>query len=65
MELRLFSAPGARLIWIGRFAYTQSALGPAPEKAVPFPDGGERWLSALELAQWGAGNLVEALIEEP
>ena len=65
LEMRVYSAPGARLLWLGRFDHTQTALGPAPEGAAPLPDGGQRWLSAAELAGWGAGNLVALLITPP
>jgi hypothetical protein len=60
-EVTLFSAPTGRRLWTARFDETQQALGANVLNAPRYPGGGTRWLSAAELARWGAGAAARAL----
>ena len=51
---RLCSAPGARRLWSGQFDETQQPLSENVLSASRYPGGGSRWLTAEELATWGA-----------
>lgn len=57
----LYEAPGARPLWTARFDETQRALSENVLDAGRYPGRGSRWLSAEELARWGAGELALAL----
>lgn len=58
----LYEAPSGRRLWTGRFDQTQHAANVRPLEAARYPGGGARWLSANELAQWGAEEMVKALV---
>lgn len=63
-ELTLRAAPGGRRLWSGRFDETQHALTTRPLEASRLPGGGMRWLTAGELARWGAQETVRAMLGE-
>ncbi|HEY8493690.1 MAG TPA: hypothetical protein VIN04_07320 [Myxococcota bacterium] len=54
-ELRVLAAPSGAVLWAGAFDETQVALGDNLLRAPQYPGGGMRWLTAEELARWGAG----------
>ena len=60
-EITLFQAPGARRIWQARFDETQQPLTADVFNAQRYPGGGRRWLTAAELARWGADAAAQAL----
>ena len=64
-EASLHEAPGGRRIWIGRFDETQVPLSSGLFRARSYPGGGTRWLSAEEMARWGADEAARALLEGP
>ena len=47
------------------FDETQVDLSADPARARRYPGGGLRWLSAAELAQWGAKAAAKALVAAP
>lgn len=60
-ELTLYTAPGAEKAWVSSFDETQRALSENLVNARRYPGGGSRWLTAAELAQWGAEAAAAAL----
>jgi hypothetical protein len=60
-EVTLYSAPGARRLWSGVFSETQQALSENVLSTYRYPGGGTRWLTAEELARWGAKETVAAI----
>jgi hypothetical protein len=60
-EITLFEAPGGRRLWTSRFDETQQPLTADVFNAQRYPGGGRRWLTAAELARWGAGGAAKAL----
>jgi len=61
--LRLFEAPGGRRLWTSRFDHTQRTLTADPLIARKYPGGGSRWLTASELARWGASAAAEDMVQ--
>lgn len=57
-EITLLRAPGARPLWKTSFNETQRPLNENIFNASRYPGGGMRWLSAEELAKWGAGEVA-------
>ena len=57
----LYSAPTGQRIWSVRFDETQQTLSAAPLRAYRYPGAGTRWLSAGELARWGAAQALSAV----
>ena len=53
-ELTLFDAPTGQRLWTAAFDQTQRPLGENVLDAGRLPGGGARWLTAEELARWGA-----------
>lgn len=53
-EVALYTAPAGEKLWAGVFNETQRPLSSNVLSASRFPGGGMRWLSAEELARWGA-----------
>ena len=53
-EVTLYTAPGSKKLWSGVFSETQGALSENLLSNYRYPGGGMRWLTAEELAQWGA-----------
>ncbi len=60
-EVSLHEAPTGFRLWTSRFDETQQALSENLFNARRYPGGGTRWLSAAELARWGAGEVALAL----
>jgi hypothetical protein len=60
-ELTLFEAPEGRRLWTSRFDETQQPLTADIFNAQRYPGGGRRWLTAAELARWGAEGAAKAL----
>ena len=54
-----------RRLWNGRFDETQQSMTANIFRAREYPGGGMRWLTAAELARWGAGKVVESLAAAP
>lgn len=61
--IRLFQAPGGRRLWTSRFDHTQRTLTADPLIARKYPGGGTRWLTAAELARWGASAAAEDMVQ--
>ncbi len=53
-RVALYSAPGAQRLWAAQFDETQQPLTENVLSASRYPGGGSRWLTAEELATWGA-----------
>lgn len=62
--LTLYEAPSGRRLWTGRFDQTQHAANTRPLEAARYPGGGTRWLTASELARWGAEEAAKDLVAE-
>lgn len=60
-EVLLRSAPGGERLWSGNFDHRQKPLGENLLVASRYPGGGTRWLSAPELARWGAGEVARRI----
>ena len=61
----LHAAPSGKKLWSARFDETQVSLSAAPGRARRYPGGGGRWLTAPELARFGARAAAEALVSSP
>ena len=57
-EVSVVKAPGAGRVWDASFNETQRPLNQNLFNAPRYPGGGTRWLSAEELARWGAQELA-------
>jgi len=64
-EVFVHEAPSGRRLWAGRFDETQPALSANVARARQFPGGGTRWLTAAEVARWGAGEAARAIAARP
>jgi len=53
-EVTLYAVPSGKKLWTARFNETQHSLNERPLDASRYPGGGTRWLTAAELARWGA-----------
>lgn len=62
-ELELRAAPGARVLWTARFDHTQRMLSEDLFGAWRYPGAGSHWMSAAELARWGADAAAARLAE--
>jgi hypothetical protein len=60
-EITLYDAPGGKRLWTSRFDETQQPLTADLFNAQRYPGGGRRWLTAAELARWGADGAAQAL----
>jgi hypothetical protein len=60
-EVTLYAAPGAQKLWSAIFDETQKPLSENVLSTYRYPGGGTRWLTAEELARWGARETVQAL----
>jgi hypothetical protein len=60
-EISIYSAPAAQRVWISKFDETQRPLSDNVFNARRYPGGGTRWLTAAELAQWGARSAADSL----
>ena len=61
LEVKLYSAAAAALLWAGAFDETQVALGVNVLKAGQYPGGGTRWLTAAEFARFGSDQVVSRI----
>lgn len=59
-EVKVYTADG-KLFRSKVFDHTQVALSENALTAAQYPGGGTRWLTAEELARWGASELVKSL----
>ncbi len=62
-EVTLYTAPDGQRIFSARFKQTQPSLSANPLVVSEYPGSGTRWLSAAELARWGADRTVALLPE--
>jgi hypothetical protein len=60
-EVTLYAAPGAQKLWNAIFDEPQKPLSENVLSTYRYPGGGMRWLTAEELARWGAKETVEEL----
>ena len=60
-EVTLFGAPDGARLWRATFDERQQPLSENVLNAARYPGGGSRWLSAGELARWGAGELASVM----
>jgi len=61
----LYAAPVAHRFWNKAFDETQRPLSEHILNAPRYPGGGTRWLTAAELAQWGAQAMVDTIPVAP
>lgn len=61
-EVSLFNAGTGRRLWRGQFDETQPAVTENVARVRQYPGRGGRWLSANELARWGAERMVQNLL---
>jgi hypothetical protein len=61
-DLTLYSVPDGKRLWTATFDETQVDVAAAPGRARRYPGGGTRWLTAAELARWGAGQAADTLV---
>ena len=60
-EIALFDAPGGVQLWSAVFDQTQLPLSENVLQASQLPGGGTRWLTAEELARWGAERIARLI----
>ncbi len=60
-EMTLYQAPSGRRLWSSRFDETQRPITENVLNAPRYPGGGMRWLTAAELARWGADAAATAI----
>ncbi len=60
-EVDLRATPAAARLWNATFDERQKPLGENVLVTSQYPGGGTRWLTAEELARWGANQLVDAI----
>jgi hypothetical protein len=61
----IYAAPTAQRFWNQQFDETQRPLSENIVNARRYPGGGTRWLTAVELAQWGAQSMVASIPVAP
>jgi hypothetical protein len=64
-SVNLLDAPAARRLWGGTFEETQQPLTENLFNASRYPGGGSRWLTAEELARWGAREMSKSMPVAP
>jgi hypothetical protein len=57
----IYATDPVQRVWSSKFDETQRALSEHIINARRYPGGGTRWLTAAELAQWGANSAVATL----
>lgn len=62
-EVSLHEAPSGRRLWMGKFDETQLPLSSGVFRVRSYPGGGTYWLSAKEMATWGADAVAKALVQ--
>ncbi len=60
-QVTLYGAPDGAQLWRGTFDERQQPLSENVLNAARYPGRGSRWLSAGELARWGAGEVALAM----
>jgi hypothetical protein len=60
-DVKIYAAPGGKLLWSGVFDHTQVALGVNALTATQYPGGGTRWLTSEELARFGALQVTKQI----
>ncbi len=60
-SVTVYTAPAMQRVWSSQFDETQRPLFENIVNARRYPGGGTRWLTAAELAQWGAASAVDTL----
>jgi hypothetical protein len=60
-NVTIYATDPVQRIWSAQFDETQRALFENIVNAKRYPGGGTRWLTAAELAQWGADSAVDTL----
>ncbi|HEU4429591.1 MAG TPA: hypothetical protein VFT98_12600 [Myxococcota bacterium] len=60
-RVALRSAPASKALWSAEFDERQQPLGENVLRAGQYPGAGTRWLTAEELARWGAQEIVRKL----
>lgn len=60
-RVMLLDAPAARRLWSGTFEETQQPINENVLNVRRYPGGGTRWLTAEELARWGADEMSESM----
>jgi len=60
-RVALRTAPGSKALWSAEFDERQQPLSDNVLRAGQYPGAGTRWLTAEELARWGAQQTVKAL----
>ncbi len=60
-DVRIVSAPAGALLWSGAFDETQVAFSANLLRAPRYPGAGLRWLTAEELARFGAGEVAQTV----
>jgi len=57
----IYTTDPVQRVWTSKFDETQRALSEHIVNARRYPGGGLRWLTAAELAQWGADSAIATL----
>lgn len=60
-RVTLYSAPEGQPLWVGEFDETQPSVTSDVLRARQYPGAGSRWLTAAELARFGADRVAAAL----
>ncbi len=60
-RVMLQDAPAARRLWSGTFEETQQPINENLLNVRRYPGGGTRWLTAEELARWGASEMSKSM----
>ncbi len=61
----LYDAPAAHRLWNGTFEETQQPINENVFNVRRYPGGGTRWLTAEELAKWGADEMSRTMPAGP
>jgi hypothetical protein len=60
-NVTIYTVDPVQRVWSSQFDETQRALFENIVNAPRYPGGGTRWLTAAELAQWGAQSAIDTL----
>ncbi len=60
-RVTLQGTPDGRTLWTGEFDERQQPLSDNVLRAGRYPGAGSRWLTAEELARWGAREISRAI----